>query len=89
MRAQLILGVVIAMGGASMQVASAEPALHREGANHHLGDDSFVAHVGRMPSPVDSEHDRMHEHLIYVRDMLAAGPATSPRLQARRDELLG
>jgi len=50
----------------------------RDGANHHLGDDSFVAKFGRLPGPRDDEHTRMATHLTYVRDMLAARPATRP-----------
>lgn len=61
----------------------------RPGANHHLGDDSFVARFDRAPTPADPEALRMHVHLEYVRDLLAARPATAPDLAARRAELLG
>ncbi|MCW5808699.1 MAG: hypothetical protein KIT31_40490 [Deltaproteobacteria bacterium] len=61
----------------------------RDGANHHLGDDSFVARFGRAPGAGDTEKLRMHEHLAYVRALLAARPATRPELTARRTELLG
>src|SRR5690349_6431205 len=61
----------------------------RDGANHHLGDDSFVARFGRAPTPDDGEALRMRVHLEYVRDMLAARPATRPELAARRTEMLG
>ena len=70
-------------------LASVAAADVREGANHHLGDDSFVARFGRQPSPVDTEHDRMHVHLHYVRELLASRPPTSPVLAGRRAELLG
>jgi MORN repeat variant len=61
----------------------------RDGANHHLGDDSFVAVHGRAPTRSDDEHTRMHDHLVYVRDLLASRPATRPELASRRAELLG
>jgi hypothetical protein len=61
----------------------------RDGANHHLGDDSFVAATGRAPTARDAEAERMHVHLAYVRAQLAAQPATRPALAARRAELLG
>lgn len=61
----------------------------RDGANHHLGDDSFVALHHRAPGPGDGERERMHDHLQYVHDLLARAPATSPALAARRAELLG
>ncbi len=68
---------------------AAAPSVLRPGANHHLGDDSFVAEFGRAPTNRDSEHLRMAVHLRYVRDLLAARPATKPALEHRRAELLG
>jgi hypothetical protein len=62
---------------------------YREGANHHLGDDSFVAAFGRAPDARDPESLRMHVHLAYVRALLGSRPATSPVLASRRAELLG
>ena len=61
----------------------------REGANHHVGDDSFVARFGRAPGAGDEEALRMRTHLEHVRARLAAAPATRPALAARRAELLG
>ncbi len=63
----------------------------RAGANHHLGDDSYVANHGARPAKVRSEleRDRMHEHLAFVRDWLATRPATRPELEKRRAEILG
>lgn len=61
----------------------------RDGANHHLGDDSFVARVGRAPTSADSEALRMRTHLRYVRELLAERPPARPELAARRAELLG
>jgi hypothetical protein len=61
----------------------------RDGANHHLGDDSFVERTGRAPGAADAEHDRMQTHLQYVRAQLAGRPATRPELEARRAQLLG
>lgn len=69
--------------------ATAAPHVLRDGANHHLGDDSFVAKFGRPPTDADGEPLRMRVHLQYVHDLLAARPATSPKLEGRRAELLG
>ena len=69
--------------------ATAAPHVLRDGANHHLGDDSFVARFGRAPTDDDDEKLRMRVHLEYVRDQLAAAPATAPALAGRRAELLG
>ncbi len=78
--ALLVVGVVSSVGAADGI---------RDGANHHLGDDSFVAAYGRVPDASDSETVRMHVHLAYVRELLGARAATSPALAARRAELLG
>lgn len=72
-----------------LSIASTSEAERRAGANHHLGDDSFVAAFGRLPDARDSEPLRMHTHLTYVRGLLAAGTPTSPALAPRRAELLG
>jgi hypothetical protein len=91
MRLTLIASIVasiITLG----RTASALPnpdARVRPGANHHLGDDSFVARFGRLPTMADDEHVRMKVHLEFVRAWLAAQPATRPELAARRTELLG
>lgn len=70
-------------------VATAAPNVLRPGANHHLGDDSFVTRFGRAPTAADGEALRMRVHLEYVRDLLASRPATPPALADRRAELLG
>jgi hypothetical protein len=64
------------------------PAGLRAGANHHTGDDGFVAHLGRSPGPGD-EKLRMHEHFVAVRARLAARKATRPELEATRQKILG
>lgn len=84
MRSILALGVVMVMSS----VGAAEGP-RRPGANHHLGDESFVAAFGRAPTDADPEPVRMHTHLVYVRAYLGARPATSPALASRRAELLG
>lgn len=78
--ALLVVGVVSSVSAADTI---------RDGANHHLGDDSFVAAFGRPPAAGDSETVRMHTHLVYVRELLGARAATSPALASRRAELLG
>ena len=69
--------------------AAATPEVLRDGANHHLGDDSFVAKFGRAPEHGDSEKLRMRVHLEFVRALLGGTPATKPELASRRAELLG
>lgn len=60
----------------------------REGANHRLGDDSFVARFGRVPGEGDGEALRMATHLTYVRAWLGARPATRPELAEARARML-
>lgn len=83
MRQPLVVVLVLAVAATS----SARPT--RDGANHHLGDDSFVARFGRLPTARDGEHLRMRVHLEYVHDLLAAGAPTRPERARRRGELLG
>lgn len=66
----------------------AAPSSFRDGANHHLGDDSFIAAFGRPPTTHDSEKVRMQTHLRYVRARLAQQPATAPSLVRQRQALL-
>ena len=74
---------------ASTSFALPRPNSHvRAGANHHLGDDSFVVKYGHNVDIHASERDRMHQHLQYVRDWLASRPATRPELEQRRAEIL-
>jgi YD repeat-containing protein len=61
----------------------------RGGANHHLGDDSFVQKFGRPPRLTDDETLRARTHLEYAHARLSAKPATRPELAARRQQLLG
>jgi hypothetical protein len=58
-----------------------------DGANHHVGDAGFRAREGREPTAAD-EKLRMHDHLVYMRDLLGSQPATRPELAAKRAELL-
>jgi MORN repeat variant len=81
-----VLPVLVLLLVASPALAGVTP---RPGANHHLGDDSFVVRFGRAPDAADPEPLRMRVHLEYVRDHLAARPATRPELAGRRAELLG
>lgn len=87
MRAPIILSILAAAGSSS---ALPNPdARFREGANHHLGDDSFVTKHARAPGEGDTEKARMKDHLAHIRGLLAAGAPTRPALAARRAELLG
>jgi hypothetical protein len=60
----------------------------RQGANHHLGDDSFIARFGRPPRAGDPEGVRMTTHLQHVHDWLAGRPATRPELADKRAAIL-
>ncbi|MFO0746677.1 MAG: hypothetical protein U1F43_13550 [Myxococcota bacterium] len=60
-----------------------------EGANHHVGDESFVERFGRAPDASDAEALRMHTHLAWIRAELGRRPATKPELAARRATILG
>jgi hypothetical protein len=88
-RAWLLVPLYLALSATAFALPPDADPSFREGANHHLGDDSFVAAYGRAPTASDPEPVRMHAHLVYVRGVLAARQATSPALAARRDELLG
>src|SRR4051794_39515309 len=74
---------------ASTSFALPRPSSHvRAGANHHIGDASFIAKYGHNVDARASETDRMHQHLQYVREWLASRPATKPELAAKRAEIL-
>ena len=83
----LLVGVALAASSNAVH-AQAVAADLRDGANHHLGDDSFVAAFGRAATAADSEQVRMQTHLRYVRTMLAQRPASAPMLVRQREALL-
>ena len=85
------LSLLVAVYGANLADAQPRGAGRgfRDGANHHLGDDSFVEKFGRRPVHADDETLRARTHLEYARARLAALPPTRPELAARRQELLG
>jgi hypothetical protein len=86
----VLIPLGLSLASASHALAPGDAARgFREGANHHLGDDSFAALYGRLPAPGDSEALRMHTHFMHVREWLAARPPTRPELAARRQEILG
>jgi hypothetical protein len=60
----------------------------RQGANHHIGDESFIEKFGRPPTAQDPEGVRMTTHLQHVHDWLASRPATRPELAAKRAAIL-
>jgi antitoxin component YwqK of YwqJK toxin-antitoxin module len=60
----------------------------QQGANHHIGDASFIAKFGRPPTADDAERVRMTTHLQHVHDWLAARPATRPELAEKRAAIL-
>ena len=86
----VLLPVTLSLASASHALAPGDAARgFRDGANHHIGDDSFAALYGRLPGPGDSEPLRMHAHFTHVRRWLAERPPTKPELLARRREILG
>src|SRR5262249_35476371 len=88
MRTPLVLLTALISTSAYALPPGAEGPL-RQGANHHIGDASFIAKFGRAPTGHDSERLRMTLHLQHVHDWLAARPATRPELAARRQAILG
>src|SRR3954465_9810351 len=83
-----IIASILAIAGTSAALPNPDTRF-RPGANHPLGDDSFVARFGRLPTAADDEHVRMQLHLAFVRAWLAARPATGPERAGRPAELLG
>jgi len=77
MRRSLALITALISTSAYALPPGASPHL-REGANHHIGDESFIAKFGRRPNRDDGERVRMTTHLQHVHDWLAARPATRP-----------
>jgi len=87
-----LLAVIVSPLIASPALAIAPGEQQRgfvDGANHHIGDASFLARFGRAPDAHDSEKLRMHTHLAFMHDWLAIRPATRPELAQRRAEILG
>jgi hypothetical protein len=90
MRTTWMMAVLLASLGTAHTSSALPPTAHhglRPGANHHTGDDGFVAHLGREPRPGE-EKLRMHEHFVAVRARLAARKATRPELEATRQKIL-
>ena len=87
MRAPTLLVAVLASTSAWALPPGADGRL-RQGANHHIGDASFIAKFGRAPTGHDPERLRMTLHLQHVHDVLAARPATRPELEPRRKAIL-
>jgi len=79
---------VLLVSSAAHALPPGAPRSLRSGANHHLGDDSFVEAFGREPSARDSERVRMTTHLRKAHDWLASRPATRPELAERRAKIL-
>src|SRR6476659_2669563 len=88
LRHALPIALVTLASTASFALPPNAPRHLRTGANHHTGDDGFVAHQGHAPTPGEDEKLRMHEHFVAVRARLAAKPATRPELEARRQQIL-
>lgn len=67
--------------------APPEPArLHTDSINLVLGDESFVARFGRLPTPADDEDLRIRVHLEYVLESLRrrSTAGLSPEARAAR-----
>ena len=87
MRRPILLVSLLVSTTAHALPPGADPAL-KAGANHHVGDESFVKLFGRAPTAEDNEQLRMTAHLQHVHDWLASRPATRPELAAKRAQLL-
>ncbi len=87
MRRPLVLVSLLASSTAFALPPGSDPVL-RSGANHHIGDESFVDAFGRAPTAHDAERVRMTTHLQHVHDWLASRPATRPELAAKRAAIL-
>jgi hypothetical protein len=87
----------LTLSAVSFVLASATTALawpvpnspYRQGANHHVGDRSYVVAYGHAPGTRDREPDRMHAHLAYARALLASHKVSDPALAKKRAEILG
>lgn len=84
----VLFAAVLAPTASALPPGDAQVRHHAEGANHHIGDDSFIVKFGRAPRPGDPESVRMKTHLQHVHDWLAKRPATKPELAARRTAIL-
>jgi len=87
-RSPLVVASLAALSSSAFALPPGAPPALRQGANHHVGDDSFVAKFGRAPTARDDERVRMTTHLRHVHDWLASRPATRPELAKRRASLL-
>ncbi len=84
-----ILTVLVGLwlvGTASAQAPNTARSF-REGANHHLGDDAFIAELGRPPTDGE-EKLRIRTHFLAVEALLGSRPATRPELAENRAKLL-
>ena len=83
-----LLGAAILLASTSALAQSPNTsAAFRPGANHHIGDDAFIAKYHRAPTEAD-EKLRMHEHFLAAKALLSQRPATKPELAARRKQIL-
>ena len=84
-----ILTVLVGLwlAGTSSAQAPNTSRSFREGANHHLGDQAFIAEFGRAPTDHE-EQLRIRTHFLAVRELLASRPATRPDLAEHRAKLL-
>ena len=87
MRRPLLLLSLVASATAYALPPGSVPTLET-GANHHIGDVSFIEAFGRPPTRHDDERVRMTTHLQHVRDWLAARPPTKPVLAPQRAALI-
>ena len=83
-----VLGAAILLASATALAQSPNTsAAFRPGANHHIGDDAFIAKYHRQPTDAD-EKLRMREHFLAAKAILEKRPATRPELEARRKQIL-
>ena len=83
-----LLGAIVLLASTTALAQSPNTSeAFRPGANHHIGDDAFVAKYHRQPTDAD-EKLRMHEHFLAAKALLEKRAATKPELQARRKQIL-
>lgn len=87
MRRTLLLVLALVLPRVALAQSPNTDARFRPGANHHLGDDAFIAELGREPTAAD-EKLRIRSHFLAVRELLHSRAATRPELAAKRAEIL-
>jgi len=84
---RISLLILLTLAGTSAAQSPNTDRSFKDGANHHLGDEAFLAEYGRPPTEGE-EKLRIRTHFLAVQKLLASRPATRPELAAKRTEIL-